>query len=52
MKDSPSLGQLGITVDKGNYGNSGIPIPLIEACFTPSGQFAPGEPRIDTILLI
>ena len=29
-----------------------MPIPLFVACLTPSGQFAPGDPSTDTILLI
>lgn len=52
IKFRASDGQFGITVEKGIYGYSGMPIPFFPACFTPSGQLAPGDPRIDTILLI
>lgn len=52
MKLIASAGQFGITVVSGIYGNYGIPIPRLVACFKPSGQVLPGEPKIDTILLI
>lgn len=52
MKDRASEGQFGITVENGIYGYSGIPMPFLAACFTASGQVFPGDPRIDTILLI
>mgnify|MGYP006897118038 CR=1 FL=1 len=52
IKLRASLGQFGITVDRGIYGYSGIPIPFFAACFTPSGQLLPGDPKTETILLI
>ena len=52
MKLRASDGQLGITVERAIYGYSGIPIPFLAACLTPSGQLLPGVPRMDTILLI
>lgn len=52
MKDKASLGQLGMTEDNGNYGYSGMPIPRLVACLSPSGQLELGDPKIDTILLI
>ena len=52
MKLRASEGQLGITVERAIYGYSGIPMPFLPACLTPSGQLLPGVPRMDTILLI
>jgi hypothetical protein len=52
MKARASLGQFGMTAESGTYGNSGIPMPRFVACLSPYGQLAPGEPKIETILLI
>lgn len=52
IKFKASLGQLGITADRGSYGYSGIPMPLLVACLSPSGQLVLGEPKMETILLI
>jgi len=52
MKLRASEGQFGITAERAIYGYSGMPIPFLAACLTPSGQLLPGVPRIETILLI